>query len=541
MSSTLPCLAPAAVLSLFAGSCCFLLQSAVAVEEPSTDTMAEIRAEIAAMRAAYETQISALENRVKELEAERNEDRAITAQVQKEADAAQVMAQTAIAEVSQASVAGPSGEAKFTDAQIAQLEETFEKYDVTRGFTFNGYFRAGFGVDEEGNTMPAFKLPDAGAKFRLGNETETYVETAFGYTFPELELPEGTEFSIGFRPSYVVPDNEDSRNSTFSVREAYAMAKGVWEAQPEASFWAGQRFYQRWDVHMSDFYYLDMSGYGGGVEDVAIGDFGKLSAAWVGGSIDDLSGGSEIVDDKVINAKNSIDLRISDIDVPAGTGLIWVNVAHVDDNNSPNGNNVNIEGGGGLAFGLMHEMELEGGYNRAMVQYGFGAAANFRATEPDFNQVSSSDPLNPTLVDYDDIWHFRFVEDIVLKPNEKWSIQAAFVYDLFDAGLVDDSQVEWVSLGVRPIYHFNEYWSLAFEAGVDHTDSEIKDREGELYKVTIAPQITPGRGYFDRPALRFFVTYASWSDEFEGEVAPDSSYSTDTDGITFGIQAEAWW
>lgn len=539
MLLTLPRLPKAAALSLLAGSWCFVMQSAVAVEESAVDPMVEIRAEIAAMREAYETKINALESRVKELESERDQDRAMIAQVQQEADAAQATAEAAVVKANQASVVAPSGDA-FSEAQMAQIEEALEERDFTRGFTYNGYFRAGFGVDDEGNTMSAFRAPNAGSKFRLGNETETYVETAFGYTFPELDLPEGTEFFVGFRPSYVVPDNKDSTDSTFSVREAYASAKGVWEAQPEVSFWAGQRFYQRWDVHMSDFYYLDMSGYGGGLEEYQLGDFGKLSLAWIGGSIDELQGGTEIVDDTVINAKNTLDVRISDMDVPGGKGMLWLAVADVDDTTRPNGKNVQIEGNSGAAFGFMHEVpDFMGGYNRAMVQYGFGAAANFQATEPDFEIFAAEDGDPLTLIDYDDIWHFRFINDLVFEPAERWSLQATFVYDLLDVGTVDDSEREWISLGVRPVYELSEFVSLAVEAGVDHTDADWGE-SGELYKLTFAPQITPGEGYFSRPAIRFFVTYAWWSDDFEGQIAPDS-YGSDTDGISVGVQAEAWW
>ena len=31
---------------------------------------------------------------------------------------------------------------------------------------------------------------------------------------------------------------------------------------PEATVWAGKRFYQRHDIHISDFYYWNMSGPG---------------------------------------------------------------------------------------------------------------------------------------------------------------------------------------------------------------------------------------------------------------------------------------
>src|SRR5271155_3724005 len=64
--------------------------------------------------------------------------------------------------------------------------------------------------------------------------------------------------------------------------------------------------------------------------------------------------------------------------------------------------------------------------------------------------------------------------------------------------------------------------------GVDHThcvagcvnsvDSPIGPYDGWLRKFTIAPQIRAGRKFFDRPVLRVFLTYASWSGGFRGLV-----------------------
>lgn len=539
MLPRLPQLRKAATLTLFAGSFCFAAQSAVAVEESAPDPMAEIRAEIAAMREAYESKITALESRVMELEAERKNDQAMIAEVQKEADAAQATAQAAVAKANRMSAAPANDE--LSESQLAQIEEAFDQFDVTRGFVYHGYFRSGFGVDDDGNTMEAFQAPGSQSKYRLGNEAETYFETELGYTFPDLDLPEGTDFYVGFMPSYVVPHAKDA-DSTFSVRQAYASATGVWAEQPAAKFWAGQIYYDRYDVHMTDFYYLDMSGFGGGVQDVQLGDFGTLSVAWIGGSIDELEAGGIDVDDETVNGKNTLDVRLKDFEVPGGTGMLWLAIADIDDNSGPNGENVEIKGDAGAAFGFLHESsEILGGRNRAMIQYGFGAAANFKSTEPDFGFVAAPDADPATVVDYSDIWHFRFTDDFVIEPeNSDWTMQATFVYDIADIGLVGDSEIEWVSFGVRPIYHFAEYWSLAFEGGVDYTDSDVTGLSGEVYKFTIAPQISPGRGHFDRPVLRFFATYAWWSDDFEGLVAP-GTYGTDTEGVTVGVQAEAWW
>ncbi|MGB0414486.1 MAG: carbohydrate porin, partial [Coraliomargarita sp.] len=217
------------VLSI-AGGCLVGYNHAVAQETNATseaDAFAQIRAEIEAMRKSYETEISQLRNRVEELESEREEDQVKLAKVEQRAVAAEAKASSA---ANTAASAAAQSDA-LTEAQMAQIEESFDQFDVTRGFEFGGYFRSGLGVDDDGNTMEAFQAPGSQSKYRLGNEAETYVELLFGYTFPDLDLPEGTDFYFGFMPSYVVPSS-NADDSVFSVRQAYASAKGVWAEQP---------------------------------------------------------------------------------------------------------------------------------------------------------------------------------------------------------------------------------------------------------------------------------------------------------------------
>ncbi len=43
-----------------------------------------------------------------------------------------------------------------------------------------------------------------------------------------------------------------------------------------------------------------------------------------------------------------------------------------------------------------------------------------------------------------------------------------------------------------------------------------------------------------RPVIRAYCTYATWSDAFIGQVAPNS-FADQTQGISIGIQMEVWW
>jgi len=94
---------------------------------------------------------------------------------------------------------------------------------------------------------------------------------------------------------------------------------------------------------------------------------------------------------------------------------------------------------------------------------------------------------------------------------------------------------------------FRQGCFLAFEAGFDRTNSFLVQHNGSLNnfdgwfrKLTVAPQISAGRKFFSRPALRRFSTYASWSTGFHGRIGR-ISFGDRNSGVTYGVQAETWW
>ncbi len=154
---------------------------------------------------------------------------------------------------------------------------------------------------------------------------------------------------------------------------------------------------------------------------------------------------------------------------------------------------------------------------------------------PPLGLITSGD----TTVDVDAFKTFRIFDSLLLDNGEPWTYQTLLLYQEGDYGIPGASQNRWVSAGIRPVYHFNRFWSLAFEAGVDYTDND-NFGSGTLAKLTIAPQITPNFQFLSRPAIRAFLTYAWWTDEFEGNVG-GQDYADDLDGFTAGIQLETWW
>src|SRR4029077_11532935 len=63
---------------------------------------------------------------------------------------------------------------------LREADQKIEKLQQQLGsFEFHGYFRSGYGLNSAGGQQVAFQAPGAGAKYRLGNEAETYGEFIF--------------------------------------------------------------------------------------------------------------------------------------------------------------------------------------------------------------------------------------------------------------------------------------------------------------------------------------------------------------------------
>ncbi len=393
-------------------------------------------------------------------------------------------------------------------------------------FEFHGYLRSGFGVNGKGGDMEAFRAPGAGAKYRLGNEMETYGEAALvnnvltsgGPTvFTQIRVAYQTKNHMGW----------DIDKDKFILREAFSqMSNFRWA--PGMKFWAGERFYDRHDIHINDFYVFDMSGYGGGVEDIPLGKWGTLSLAYIGGSTDDYEFPSL---GRV--AKNSLDMRLK-ADLPVGKGMFWLAPSYLAGGSGTNssGQVTRYDSTAGCAVGFMHTVDnpfgLKDSYNKFTLQYGFGTGSNFSPVVQD-----------PT-PDLKDSWQFRLTESAVFQVNDNLSVMPAFIWQMQDTGAVGNSRINWLSAGVRPIYNFTDHFSLAVEAGVDYVDNGPLGVKDYLFKGTIAPQISLGRLFFSRPVLRIFGTYAQWGSGFKGKIG-GAAYTNATSGASFGLQAEAWW
>jgi maltoporin len=141
------------------------------------------------------------------------------------------------------------------DQKIAELQQ------AAANFEFHGYFRSGYGLNSVGGQQVAFQAPGADAKYRLGNEAETYGEFIFVNNWVN---PSHATDKAWFRTEVMLEaDTTNSStyasfpggagNDNFRLREAFIQAGNVLESQPDAKFWAGERYYRRRHIEIDDF------------------------------------------------------------------------------------------------------------------------------------------------------------------------------------------------------------------------------------------------------------------------------------------------
>jgi len=406
---------------------------------------------------------------------------------------------------------------------------------------FGGYIRSGLGASSEGGDQTCFQVAGAGSKYRLGNECETYGELILGanlYQMPQSD----TTFKVHTRMSLFMPQNFDAADTETDFPEVWAEADKIGTGMlANARLWVGKRFYQRQDVHITDFYFWNNSGKGGGIENVDLG-FGQFSYAYRRNTGDVITGSTTrfeldpsdgLVKPRTVNTTgrsviSGHDFRIGGIKTnPGGELTLGVDLRFAD--NSDAAKDAGVQNENGQLYNIMHTQQgFLGGFNKLALQYGRGVVANLSPGAPDFAASTS-----------DRAW--RIVEQVLWEPEgSRWNGMATAVYEN------QIGKQKWLSVGARPVYHFDDKWSLAFEVGHDRVKPDNGDTRA-LTKFTIAPQLSAGPKFMSRPSLRLFYTYAKWNDAAQkaasagDTLSATGAFGATTHGSTYGLQVEAWW
>ncbi|WP_313282267.1 maltoporin [Stutzerimonas balearica] len=386
---------------------------------------------------------------------------------------------------------------------------------TTLALDFTGYLRSGVGGSTDGGTQSCFQLPGAQTKYRLGNECEQYAELDLRQDL--FTFADGSVLSLeGMAALY----NGYGHTPEFTGDHGWArmvQAYAEWSKVPalnNGSLWAGRRFYKRNDIHISDFYYWNQSATGAGIEDF---EYGGLKYSYAFSRKDNVF---------QKNYVNRHDFNVGGFDSNPG-GELEFGVSYIDKPDRTDAHS-------GWAVTVQHKQDgFLGGGNTFAVQYGRGPGTGLGYTG------------DVTLDNSAKSW--RVVEYFDWQTTSRFGGQFQVVYqkDTRDDGADQD----WLSIGVRPSYAISEQFKLVTELGHDQVDAS--DGTRKLTKFTIAPTWSPtGPGFWARPEIRLYYTYASWNKAAQvaasqmdpGSTLSDSgTFGSARHGSNFGVQVEHWW
>ena len=424
----------------------------------------------------------------------------------------------------------------------------FAETPQTKDFEYHGYMRSGIGMSRGGGEQDCFQAPGSSAKFRLGNECETYIEASFkkihGQFSTNLNLAlvsaaakdwESTDAKTSVDASGATKVDQDL---TLALREAWVQAD---KALLGASPWVGKRFWRRQDIHILDFYLLNNSGPGAGLDGLALGP-GQLHTAITRGHA-----GNDTP------AQSNLDLRWE------WSGPLALEFVLIHGQTGQRGAKTAAkvwEKLSGTQVAAIATQSGGGAMNRATLQVGtglFGADATSRSsTMGNFHggvgvAKGDSDAADARTKSRTT----RLALERVATIDKTWSYATVLMWQNLDFGGAksagkDVPALTEIQAGLRPVYHFSETAALAAEYGLTSVSNAWIDaasgdgKNASLHKLTVAPQITAASGFWSRPQLRLFGTWAQWNDDAKGKIAANS-YGSATSGFSTGAQLEAWW
>ena len=444
---------------------------------------------------------------------------------------------------------------------------------------FHGYARAGLQNSTQGGEVYCYGTGAKGHPVgRLADECDTYAELVLSQ---DVYNKAGSKFTVNTLVAYGTTEGiQDLQGDSWqgvggdgpwggqrlSMREVWA----GYQTDAGYQIWAGKRFYQRKDIHILDMYYLNDSGYGAGIENISAGNLGSLSFAVIKWSND--NGGQ--TDDKTTRRNvYKLDARWNGIPVGFGTldaAVIYgipsisdkqkdtnfgVGGLFNDENETARTNNANS----GVLITLDHASAVNTDnvslMNHFVAQYGTNGFASVGTIYDSGNH--SGDNYSPDI----DVQGVRVIDWGTFDVGN-----FGLGYSLIWAHLNSDKEHEkgatsktqpWVvtrsgweySAVVRPEYKWTDFTRTTLELGYSKmkTNSWVADdskyKDPDLYKVTLAQQFTPGKGFWTRPAIRFYVSYLGgdmfandWNHGYKSKNKDGNSYQ-----ITYGAQMEAWW
>ncbi|HSI56258.1 MAG TPA: carbohydrate porin [Ideonella sp.] len=361
---------------------------------------------------------------------------------------------------------------------------------------FGGYFRAGPGSK---GANKCYGAPLEGGTYRLGNECNTYGE----FQLSQGGKAGGVDYKATLMTNFFKPGSDIGDGKTeVKVNQIYAEGKGF-DIAPNQTFWVGRRFYGRADVHMVDTFYVNMTGSGAGVDGIDLGGALLNLAVFRTSEFDD--------DNQPVDLRGTrLNADLQGLVTNPG-GKLRITGTFTDFKGT--------EGTSGFGLSLQHNQQgVLGGENTLWLQYAQGSAylsGNFGGGTDD-----------------SDMKRWRLIESITWVTGPLTG-QAQL---LVGKQGVKGEKEAFSSIGGRVAYAFTKNFKLQGELGFSRMKPDGGDAQ-QVTKFTIAPTLTVGPNYYDRPELRLYYTRGQWNEAYRLQ---NPQYGGDKSGNSFGIQVETW-
>ncbi len=374
---------------------------------------------------------------------------------------------------------------------------------------WGGYFRVGPGATTtKGASRACYSLGVAGLKWRLGNECDFYGEFALSQNFKSG----GVDYKATLMTD-MYEATTDGNTGKLGINQMYVEATG-YDVAPQTTFWTGKRYHGRQDVYVVDTHFTNLSGVGAGLDT-------PLGRARLGLSYFK-------TDKNATDSGNRINVDVHDIPANPGGKLRFVGT-FVDARFSAGPSTTAGKNGLGLIAMHMQDNFLGwGGSNTLWLQYAQGSAG----LDGNFG----------TLTDDSRAKRWRVVESFIWQTGG-FSGQAMALWEQDktpDATTGALARQTDLSVGARAVYAFTRNFKLVAEAGHSQIRPDGQDTK-KLTKLSIAPTLTTGPGFWDRPEIRLYVTQARWNHAAGGSGAVDAvtgqaAFAGKTSGTSFGVQ-----
>lgn len=441
-------------------------------------------------------------------------------------------------------------------ASIAPMTAQEAEYNPHK-INFNGYLRSGLGRSSGGGEMVNFKAPSILHKFRLGNEADHYGELQLGYTYQ----PKGEDRSFEFQymATRYVPYGTPAFGDYPETGQLYVRMNNLF-GRGNGDIWLGRRFYDRRNHEMLDYFWLNSgqgAEVGAGIERIDVGNGGKLSFALMQFGYDIPALLTTVDPNKKKRYSYTLEGRLVDYQISKTQSIGAVAQLGMMEGSKKQDLPTTLALGAGAWWRyksgyIDHTTTLLLRTGSLMVGSTYSGAAVLDY-QPIYD-ASGSLLSYKRMYDYKRSYSLDLINNFVYDDKRHHALQAALVYrnlsygigqtDALGQELNDRKQLHALSLGLRYMHYLHRHVNLAVELGHDYVRDHKQGINGHLFKATFSPQISWDYGYYSRPVLRPFVTYAMWSDSMKGLVgvtAENASLAGKTSGLTYGLQLEIWW